>query len=126
VDLTGDGVDEPMFFTTRFPAAQGARIHILHVPSRSLVTHDVPSNLWSTPGVADLRRTGTLELVALAWLAGKEGGTMAKPDLSWQLLRLDLSAKTPSFRGWAGYMGTATDGQFHPPARVRAAGSDAQ
>ncbi|MGH9888660.1 MAG: PQQ-binding-like beta-propeller repeat protein, partial [bacterium] len=37
-DLTGDGVDEPLFFTTRFPAAQGARIHILHLPTRTLVT----------------------------------------------------------------------------------------
>jgi outer membrane protein assembly factor BamB len=117
VDLTGDDVDEPLFFTTRFPAAQGARIHILHVPTRNLLSHDVPTNLWSTPAVADLRNTGTVELVALSWLTGTQGGTMARPDLSWQLLRLDLSAKTPAFRSWAGYMGSATDGQYHPPAR---------
>ena len=117
VDLTGDGVDEPLFVTTRFPAAQGARIHILHVPTRTLATHDVPANLWSTPAVADIRHTGTLELVALSWLQGTQGGTMAHPDLSWQLNRLDLSAKTPPFLGWAGYMGSATDGQYHPPAR---------
>jgi outer membrane protein assembly factor BamB len=117
VDLTGDGIDEPMFFTTRFPAAQGARIHVLHVRTRSLVTHDVTTNLWSTPAVADLRHTGKVELVALSWLTGTEGGSMAHPDLSWQLLRLDLSAKTPASASWAGYMGSATDGQYHPPAR---------
>jgi len=117
VDLTGDGVDEPVFFTTRYPMAQGARIHILHVPSQKLVMHDVPTNLWSTPAVADLRRTGKLELVALSWLTGTQGGTVAHPDLSWQLLRLDLSAKTPPARSWAGYMGTATDGQYHSLGR---------
>ena len=85
--------------------------------------HDVTTNLWSTPAVADVRGKGNLELIALSWLTGTEGGTMAHPDLTWQLLRLDLSAKTPAFRGWAGYMGTATDGQYHPPARTRASGS---
>lgn len=124
VDLTGDGVDEPLFFTTRFPAAQGARIHILHLPSRTLVTHDVEANLWSTPGIADLRGTGRLELVALSWLRGTGNGTMDRPDLNWQLQRFDLSAKSPAFRSWAGYMGTATDGQYQPPARTGAAGAN--
>ena len=113
VDLTGDGVDEPLFFTHRFPAAAGARIHILHLPSRTLVTHDVTATLWSTPLVADVRGTGKLELIALAWLVGS-GGTPSHPDATWQLLRLDLSAKTPPVRSWAGYMGTSTDGQYHP------------
>lgn len=123
VDLTGDGVDEPMFFTTRFPAAQGARIHILHLTTQTLVTHDVETNLWSTPAIADPRGTGTLELVALSWLRGTEAGSMERPALRWQLDRFDLSAKTPPFRGWAGYMGTATDGQYHPPARTGATGA---
>ena len=117
VDLTGDGVDELVFVSIRFPAAQGARIHVLHVPSRTLATRDVTTNLWSTPAVADLRGTGRLELIALSWLTGTKGGTMEHPDLTWQLLRLDLSAKTPSFRSWAGYMGTDNDGQFHPASR---------
>ena len=117
VDLTGDGVDEPIFFSIRFPAAQGARIHVLHVPSRRLITHDVSANLWSTPAVADVRGTGTLELVALAWLQGVRGdGSMERPDYRWHLMRLDLSAKTPPVRSWAGYMGTDADGQYHPPA----------
>jgi len=30
---------------------------------------------------------------------------------------LDLSAKMPASASWAGYMGSATDGQYHPPAR---------
>ncbi len=115
VDLTGDGVDEILFFSIRFPAAHGARIHVLHLPSHSLATHDLPANLWSTPAVADPRGTGKLELIALSWIAGTQGGTMAHPDLTWQLHRLDLSSTTPAFRSWAGYMGTATDGQFHNP-----------
>ena len=114
VDLTGDGVDEVLFFSIRFPAAQGARIHIVHLPTRTLITRDVPTNLWSTPAVADIRGAGRLELIALSWLTGTKGGSMAHPDLSWQLLRLDLSARTPAFRSWAGYMGTENDGQFHP------------
>jgi len=112
VDLTGDGVDEPLFFTVRFPAAQGARVHVLHLPTRRLAVHDVVDNLWSTPVVADPRRRGTLELIALTWRADS-GGTMARPALSWHLERLDLSAKTPAARTWAGYLGTDTDGQYH-------------
>ena len=119
VDLTGDDMDEPIFFSIRFPAAQGARIHVLHVPTRRLITHDVTSNLWSTPAVADVRGTGQLELVALSWLQGARGdGSMARPDYQWSLLRLDLAAKTPSSRTWAGYMGTEADGQYHPPAAL--------
>ena len=119
VDLTGDGIDEPIFFSIRFPAAQGARIYVLHLPTRKLIAHDVATNLWSTPVVADIRGTGTLELIALSWLQGIRGdGSMERPDLQWQLLRLDLSAKTPAFRGWAGYMGTETDGAYHTPASV--------
>jgi outer membrane protein assembly factor BamB len=114
VDLTGDGVDEPIFSSIRFPSAQGARIYVLHVPTKTLITHDVPDNFWSTPLVADVRGTGALELVGISWRVGTEG-TQARPDLHWQLLRLDLSAKAPAFRSWAGYMGTETDGQYHPP-----------
>lgn len=112
VDLTGDGVDEPIFFSIKFPAAQGAKVYVLHLPSHKLVSHDVAANLWSTPTVADVRGTGTLELVALSWTAGREGGTMAHPNVNWQLNRLDLSAKTPAVRSWAAYMGTAGDGQY--------------
>ena len=115
VDLDGDDVDEPIFFSARFPSAQGARIYVLHVPTRALVTHDVADNFWSTPLVADVRGTGGLELVGISWRAGT-GGTQARPDLQWQLLRLDLSAKAPAFRGWAGYMGTNADGHYRPPA----------
>ena len=119
VDLTGDGVDEPIFFSIRFPAAQGARIHILHLRSRALITHDMATNLWSTPVVADVRGKGTLELIALSWLQGVRGdGTMARPDFQWNMLRLDLSAKTPPVRTWAGYMGTEADGQYHLPTSV--------
>lgn len=113
VDLTGDGIDDPMFFTIKYPGGQGATIYLLHLPTKKLISHNVDGNLWSTPAIADVRGTGKLELVALTWLAGKEGGTMARPDLSWQLHRYDLSAKTPSTRTWAGYMGTSNDGVYH-------------
>lgn len=116
VDLTGDGVDEVLFFSIRFPSAQGGRIYVLHRPSGKLIAHDVPANLWSTPTVADVRGTGTLELIALSWLAGESGGSMARPDFSWQLQRLDLSAKTPPALTWAGYMGTSQNGVYRPPA----------
>ena len=77
------------------------------------------SNLWSTPAIADVRRTGRLELVALSWLQGvRGGGSMDRPDYQWTLHRLDLSAKTPLFRSWAGYMGTNADGQYHPPTAL--------
>ena len=116
VDLTGDGVDEPIFFSIKFPAAQGARIHVLHIPSRQLVIHDVDTNLWSTPTVADVRGTGRLELIALSWTTGREAGTLGHPNLQWQLTRFDLSAKPPASRTWAAYMGTAGDGEYHAPS----------
>lgn len=47
VDLNGDGFDEPFFFTTRFPTAQGARIHILDRAAGKLITHDVATNYWT-------------------------------------------------------------------------------
>jgi outer membrane protein assembly factor BamB len=115
VDLTGDDVDEVLFFSIRFPAAQGARIHVLHAPSRTLRTHDVTSTLWSTPAVADPRRTGSLELIAPSWTMDTKGGTPEHPGYTWQLNRLDLSAKTPAFLSWAGYMGTTTDGRYRAP-----------
>jgi len=122
VDLTGDGVDEPLFFTTRFPAAEGATIYVLHLPTRTLLRHDLKQNIFGTPAIVDIRHTGTLELIGLSWLNGSGNGTPEKPDQTWQLFRLDLSSKTPDFRSWAGYMGTATDGGYHPPERFRLSG----
>lgn len=115
VDLTGDGVDEPIFFSIRFPSAQGATIHVRHLATGLLATHELPDNFWSTPLVADPRGTGRLEMIGLAWRAGTEG-TAARPDLHWRLLRLDLSAPAPAFRSWAGYMGTTHDGHYRPSA----------
>ncbi|AHG92391.1 FG-GAP repeat protein (plasmid) [Gemmatirosa kalamazoonensis] len=122
VDLTGDGVDEPVFFTQRFPAAQGSRIHVLHLPTHRLASHDVPDNLWSTPVVADPRRTGTLELIGVSWRMGPNG-IASLPDVQWQLLRLDLSAKTPSAITWGGYMGTTADGRYHAGDLTRSRGA---
>lgn len=115
VDLTGDGIDEPFFFSMKFPTAQGGRIHILHLPTRRLITHDVPTNLASTPVIADPRGTGTLELSAPSWSLAQTSEAPTWRDLKAELLRLDLSAKTPAFRAWAGYMGTAADGEYRPP-----------
>jgi hypothetical protein len=114
VDLTGDGVDEPFFFSMRYPTAQGGRIHILHAPSRHLVTHDISSNLASTPAIADPRAMGTLELILLSWEIGKVSEAPGWRDLRSHLMRLDLNAAMPVFRSWAGYMGTAMDGQYRP------------
>lgn len=112
VDLTGDGVDEPFFFTMRYPTAQGGRIHILHLPTGELITHDLATNLSSTPLITDPRGTSTLELIALTWSVDQRPPQPDWRHLEWQLLRLDLGAATPAFRSWAGYMGTATDGRY--------------
>lgn len=116
VDISGDGVDEPMFFSVRFPSAQGARIHILHRASGKLITHDIADNFWSTPVIADLRGTGTLELIGLSWRLdfNPDGNVPAWRNLHWELLRMDLSAATPASRSWAGYMGTGADGRYRP------------
>lgn len=117
VDLTGDGIDEPFFFSFRFPRAPGGTIHILHGASSELITQDTPTNFGSTPVIADPRGTGTLELIGLSWSILNPSDTTDWRDLRWQLLRLDLSAATPAFRSWAGYMGTAADGRYEPPGR---------
>jgi outer membrane protein assembly factor BamB len=112
VDLTGDGVDEPIFFSTRFPSAQGSRIHVLHLPSRALLTHDLETNYWTTPIVADVRGRDSLELIGLSWRIGENRDAAAWRDLQWQLLRMDLTSKEPIFRAWAGYMGTFANGLY--------------
>jgi hypothetical protein len=119
VDLTGDGVDEPFFFSMRYPTAQGGRIHIFHIPSRALTTHDVPTNLASTPTIADPRATGTLELILLSWniAAPSESEAPNWRDLQSHLTRLNLDAATLEFLGWSAYMGTATDGRYWPGPR---------
>ena len=113
VDLTGDGIDEPIFFSIQYPAGQGAKAYVLHIPSHRLIAHDFNANFWSTPAIADIRGKGSLEMIGLTWLAGNQG-TNGRPDLTWKLLRLDLSAKPPASRSWAGYMGTSNDGEYHP------------
>ncbi|HZD04356.1 MAG TPA: hypothetical protein VE173_05550, partial [Longimicrobiales bacterium] len=119
VDLTGDGVDEPIFFTVRFPVAQGARIHILDAVADTLVTHDLTSDFWSTPAVADPRSTGTLELIGVTWSQGPSTGEEPTwRDLSWEMFRMDLSAPVPASLSWAGYMGTVNDAEYHPPGPV--------
>jgi outer membrane protein assembly factor BamB len=113
VDLTGDGVDELFFFSVRFPTVQGARIHVLHVASGKLIRHEVTTNFWTTPVIVDARGSGTLEMIGLSWRQGDTPGTPTWRDVQWQLLRMDLGAKTPAFRSWAAYMGTTTDGHYH-------------
>ena len=116
VDLTGDGVDEPIFFSQRFPSAEGGRIYILEVESRTLITHDVATTFGSTPVIADVRGTGTLELIGLSWsMLTNPSAPPSWRDLRSHLHRLDLNAKAPASRSWAAYMGTETDGQYHPP-----------
>jgi hypothetical protein len=77
-----------------------------------LITRDVATNFWTTPVIADARGAGTLEMIGLSWSQGDTPGTPRWRDLEWHLLRMDLGAKTPAFRAWAAYMGTATDGHF--------------
>jgi len=109
VDLTGDGIDEAIFFTTQFPSAIGGRIHILHGASGKLITHDLDTNYWSTPAVGDPRHTGTLELAGLSW--SQDSSAVAWQGVKWHLTRLNLNAKTPATITWGGYMGTKHDGR---------------
>ena len=109
VDLTGDGIDEPIFFTTQFPSAVGGRIHILHAASGSLIKHDVPTNYWSTPAVADPRHTGTLELIGVSW--SQDSSTTNWQGTKWHLHRMNLNSRTPAAITWGGYAGTHTDGR---------------
>ena len=117
VDLNGDGIDEPFFFSMRYPTARGGRIHVLDVSTRQLVTHDVSGNMASTPLIADPRQTGTLELIALSWHIGPGAGAPDWRNMSWELTRLDLGAPTPPLMAWAGYMGTAANGRYEGAAR---------
>lgn len=118
VDLTGDGVDEPIFFSTRFPGGQSARIHVLHLATGNLINYELPTIFATTPVIADPRGTGTLEMIGLGWqmhgdvAAAADSAKVPWQNLRWQLLRLDLSAPVPPFLSWAAYMGTATDGRF--------------
>lgn len=116
VDLTGDGIDEPLFFSQQYPFGEGGRIHILHVPDREVVAHDVVTNTAATPAIADPRGTGTLELIEPTWYIRGTEGPPQKTDLRWRLLRLDLSAPVPDTLSWAGYMGTDADGHYRPGA----------
>ncbi|MEX1184146.1 MAG: PQQ-binding-like beta-propeller repeat protein [Gemmatimonadota bacterium] len=112
IDLTGDGIDEPVFFGAR------GRVHILHGLSGELIVHDVPANFAATPMIVDARGTGALELVGVMWHNANEDGTLAEwRNLSSELVRLDLNATAPAFMGWTRYMGTHADGWFRrPPA----------
>ncbi len=120
VDLTGDGADEPVFFSQRFPSAEGGRVYILEIESKRLVTHDVATTFGTTPVIADPRKSGTLELIGLAWKM--KVNPVAPPswrDLETYLLRMDLSAKAGGVRSWGAYMGTETDGRYRPPRQRR-------
>jgi outer membrane protein assembly factor BamB len=115
VDLNGDGFDEPIFFSTRFPGAEGGRIYILETTG-NLITHELALNSSSTPVIADVRGKGTLELIMTSWFLQPGADSLTWRDLRWQLHRMDLNAKTPPFMGWAGYMGTRADGKYVPYA----------
>lgn len=121
VDLTGDGVDEPIFFSVRFPRGQAARLHILHLASGKLITYDLPTIFGTTPVIADVRGADTLEMVGLGWQIQADSSVAADSasvswrNLRWQLVRIDLSTPAPDYMSWAAYMGTATDGRFRPP-----------
>jgi outer membrane protein assembly factor BamB len=128
VDLTGGGVDEPIFFSARFPGGRSSRIHVLHLASGKLIRYELPTIFATTPVIADPRNTGALELIGLAWQPHRAHGLAADTtaftwrDLRWQLLRLDLSAQVPDAMTWAGYMGTAGNGRADGQTGSRAVG----
>jgi outer membrane protein assembly factor BamB len=106
-DLTDDGIDELIFF------AYPGRIYIYYPLSKNLVTHDLGANFSGTPVIADPRRTGSLELIGVAWqVLPHEGEAAVAGDVMSRLLRLNLNAPTPEFMAWGSYMGTHNDGQY--------------
>ena len=116
VDLNGDGIDEPFFFSVVFPNGVGARIHVLQAATRTLLTYHLPTNYWTTPAIADARGRGKLELIGLSWL--QDADTIPEwTGVQWQLLRLDLGAKPPETMSWSAYMGTNSDGRYPPGSR---------
>jgi outer membrane protein assembly factor BamB len=117
VDLTGDGIDELVFFSVRFPRAPGGRIHIFHGASGELIVHETPTTFGTTPVIADPRGAGTLELIGLSWSLEAVTDTVDWRNMRWQLLRLDLGVAPPPVRSWAGYMGTAADGWYRRAER---------
>ncbi|MEX2284183.1 MAG: hypothetical protein WEE89_16975 [Gemmatimonadota bacterium] len=113
VDLNGDDIDEPFFFSVKFPNGVGARIHVLQAATRMLITYDLPTNYWTTPVIADARGKGSLELIGLSWL--QDADTIPEwTGVQWHLLRLDLNAKPPETMTWSAYMGTHSDGHYRP------------
>ena len=112
VDLNGDGFDEPFFFTTRFPSGEGATIHLFNRETGRLIRHITPLNYWTTPVIADARGKGKLELIGLSWTIAPSQDSVAWRHLQWQLNRMDLNTDAPTFRAWAGYMGTAANGRY--------------
>jgi hypothetical protein len=72
--------------------------------------------MTTTPLLADPRRTGTLELIGVAWEITPGEGTPDWRRLRTRLLRLDLGVPTPPFLSWAEYMGSNRDGTYRPPA----------
>jgi hypothetical protein len=114
VDLNGDGIDEPFFFSVRFPSAPGAHIYILDRASSKLITHDLATNHWTTPVITDARGKGSLELISLSWSQAQTSSEPNWRDLQWQMMRMDLGTETPPLKTWAAYMGTATTGIYQP------------
>jgi hypothetical protein len=109
VDLTGDGIDELFLF------GDPGHVQIYHAPSQELIGHELDAQLSATPLIADPRGAGRLELIGVSWWNRSPGPGLADwRHLGSELLRLDLSADTPAFRSWAGYMGTGADGIYHP------------
>jgi hypothetical protein len=119
VDLTGDGVDEALYFSMLYPTAEGGRIGVVYSGSREPIVHDLASNLTGTPVVADPRGSGTLELIGVSWMTLESPDGPDWKDLRWRLLRLDLSAPPPPFIAWGGYMGTDQDGIYRSAAQAR-------
>ena len=113
VDLSGDGIDELIFFSFRYPAGQGGRMTIVHGPSKRVITHTFRTNFGTTPLIAELK--GKLELIGLSWWIEEQPQPPSWRNLRWELLRLDLSEPAPSFMAWAGYMGTQANGIFRAP-----------
>lgn len=111
VDLTGDGIDEPIFFSDRFPNGAGGRVYILHGPSSQLLRHDLPMHLASTPLIADPRGTGKLELISLGWHMTHQPDPITRQQTKWDLLRLALDAPVPEVMAWPGYMGRKGNGE---------------
>lgn len=109
-DLTGDGVDEVLFFSSggfSTPDGMTIRIHNLVADESELIT--MPWSSIATPMVYQAEDFERLELVAVTFSSRLDGEGI--DQRYWAIRRLDLQATAEAVSGWTQYLGPCSDGR---------------